>query len=85
MRNPFSNLGRGKPRNRLLDLDSWIDDTLFKLFSSSGDRWENVVIFFRRFRVTGFRKFMVEILDEGVTIGTGGAIVMLALALPAFD
>ena len=39
----------------------------------------------RRFRVTGFKRAVVEILGDGLTLGTGGAVLMLALALPAFE
>lgn len=85
MRNPFDNSAKGKARNTLLGIDSWIDDNLFRLFSDAGERWENITIFFRRFRVSGFKKFLVEIADEGITLSLVGSIVMLALALPAFD
>lgn len=33
----------------------------------------------------GFRRFVVEVLDEGFTLGVLGSIVMLFLALPAFE
>src|SRR5690606_3198845 len=49
------------------------------------DTWEEISIFFRRFRVTGFRRFLVEISSEGFTLGTAGAVLMLALAIPAFE
>ncbi|GIL03321.1 MAG: penicillin-binding protein [Alphaproteobacteria bacterium] len=85
MRDPFDKAGRGKAKNRLLDIDSWIDSSLFNLFASAGDRWESITIFFRRFRVRGFRRFLVEIADESVTIGLAGMVVLLGLALPAFE
>ncbi|MGI9402763.1 MAG: transglycosylase domain-containing protein, partial [Rhizobiaceae bacterium] len=85
MRDPFDNSGKGNAKNWLLGFDSWLDDTLFRLFSTAGDVWEAISIFFRRFRVTGFKKFLVEILDESLTIGLAGSILLLALALPAFD
>ncbi|MEZ5790524.1 MAG: PBP1A family penicillin-binding protein [Nitratireductor sp.] len=85
MRDPFDTSSRGKARNRLLDFDSWIDSSLFNLFSDAGERLESINIFFRKFRVTGFRKFLVEILDEAVTLGLGGMILMVGLAMPAFD
>ena len=47
--------------------------------------WENLTIFFRRFRVTGWRRAIIELLSEGATIGAAGSVIMLALALPAFD
>ncbi len=85
MRDPFDNSGKGNAKNRLLGFDSWLDDTLFRLFSKTGDYWESISIFFRRFRVTGFKRFVVEILDESLSIGLAGSVVLLALALPAFD
>ena len=85
MRDPFDNSGKGNAKNWLLGFDSWLDDTLFRLFSKTGDYWEAISIFFRRFRVTGFKKFVVEILDESLSIGLAGSVVLLALALPAFD
>jgi penicillin-binding protein 1A len=85
LRSPFDRSNKGKTGNKLLEVDSWIDDTLYGLFHDATDRWEAITVFFRRFRLTGFRKFLVEIVDESITIGLGGSIVMLALALPAFD
>lgn len=85
MRSPFDNNGRKKKNNWLLEIDSWIDSSMFKMFSGGSERWENITVFFQRFRVTGFKKFMVEIVDEGITIGLVGLILLLALALPAFD
>jgi penicillin-binding protein 1A len=37
-----------------------------------------------RFRVTGVTRALVELLSEGLTLGAGGAVVMLAFAIPAF-
>ena len=85
MRDPFKNVSKSKGWNRLLDIDSWIDSSLYNLFSSASGSWESVTIFFRRFKVTGFKRILVEIVDEGVTLGLLGSIVMLALALPAFE
>ena len=85
MRDPFGSSNKGKGWNKLLDIDSWIDSSLFNLFSGASESWESITIFFRRFRVTGFTKFFVEVFDEGITLGLIGSIVMLALALPAFE
>lgn len=85
MRDPFGNSNKGRGKNRLLDFDSWIDSSLYNMFSSTGERWEAITIWFRRFRVTGFKKFLVEVLDEGFTLGVLGSIVLLALAIPAFE
>ncbi|MDJ0613799.1 MAG: PBP1A family penicillin-binding protein [Rhizobiaceae bacterium] len=85
MRDPFEKSTKGRGWNRLLDFDSWIDSSLYNLFSSGSETWESITIFFRRFKVKGFTKFLVEIVDEGVTLALIGAIAMLALALPAFE
>jgi len=69
--------------SRLIGLDAWIDSTLYSLRYNLGEWWENITIFSRRFRVRGFRRFVVEVLDEGFTLGVGGAVLMLVLALPA--
>jgi penicillin-binding protein 1A len=70
---------------RLLGLDAWIDSALYEARFKAADTWEDISIFFRRFRVTGFRRLFVELSSEGFTLGTVGAMLMLALALPAFQ
>ena len=85
MRDPFEQQKKSRGWGRLLDFDSWIDSSMFSMFSGAGETWESITIFFRRFRVTGFKKFLVEIFDESITLGLLGSIVMLMLALPAFD
>ncbi len=85
MQDPFENSNKGKGWSRLLDFDSWIDSSIYNLFNSATDRWEAITVFFRRFRVRGWKRVTVEFLDEGLTLGILGSIVMLALALPAFE
>ena len=71
--------------SRLIGLDAWIDSGLYNLHFRLGEWWENITIFSRRFRVRGFRRFVVEVLDEGFTLGVAGSVVLLMLALPAFE
>jgi len=71
--------------SRLIGLDAWIDSGLYNLRFNSREWWENITIFSRKFRVRGFRRLVVEVLDEGFTLGTIGAVLMLALAIPAFE
>lgn len=70
---------------RLLGLDAWIDSALYEARFKLADTWEDISIFFRRFRVTGFRRLFIELSSEGCTLGTAGAVLMLALAIPAFE
>ena len=86
MQDPFSQDNRPRRRrNLLLRLDSWLDSTLWGAGFGLGQTWEEITIFFRRFRARGGKRVVVEIVGEGLTLGTAGAVLMLALALPAFD
>ncbi|MEL7228967.1 MAG: transglycosylase domain-containing protein, partial [Pseudomonadota bacterium] len=68
-----------------MSIDSWVDDGMFRFKSSGGETWEKLTIFFRKFRVYGFKKALVELSCEGFTLGVAGAVLMLALAKPAFE
>jgi penicillin-binding protein 1A len=86
MDNPFE---RKKPRgpraSRLLAVDAWLDSTLYEGSFKAREIWENLTIFSRRFRVTGWRRWLVELFSEAATMGTAGCILLLALALTAFE
>ncbi len=82
--------GRPAPPKRrrrfvLLRIDSWIDSSLWTAGYRAAEIWEDVTIFFRRFRATGWWKVLFELLGEAATWGTLGAVGMLALAQPAFE
>ncbi len=85
MSDPFNPQKKSKGWSKLMEVDSWIDSSIYNMFASAGDRWEIITVFFRRFRVYGFKKFMVEFACEGLTIGLAGFVLLLALALPAFE
>ncbi|MGF0536807.1 transglycosylase domain-containing protein [Agrobacterium sp. ES01] len=72
-------------RHFLLRIDSWIDSTLWSAGFRAGEIWEDITIFSRKFRMRGWKRWVFEILGEGMTLGTAGAVLMLALALPAFQ
>jgi penicillin-binding protein 1A len=86
VQDPFSQDNRPRKRsNILLRIDSWIDSSLWSAGFGLGEVWEEITIFFRRFRVRGPARALVEVVGEGMTLGTAGAVLMLALALPAFE
>ncbi|MCY1664200.1 transglycosylase domain-containing protein [Rhizobium sp. SL86] len=74
-----------KRRHLLLRLDSWIDSTVWNLGFRLAEIWEEITIFSRKFRVRGWKRVVVEIADEGLTFGTAGFVLLLALAIPAFE
>ncbi len=69
----------------MLEVDAWIDSNLYESRFAAGEIWEEIIIFSRRFRARGIKRFFVEILGESATLGAGGLVVMLMLALPASE
>lgn len=70
---------------RLLWLDAWLDSSLYNLKFKLADVWEAVSIKSRRMKVTGPLRLVIEVLDEAFSIGVAGFVLLLALALPAFE
>lgn len=74
-----------KLKRFLLDFDSRLDSTVFHAARWLREYYERFSAFMDRFHVAGWRRWaLVEPLSEGATLGLGGLIVMLALAVPAF-
>ncbi len=74
-----------RKRHILLRIDSWIDSSLWNAGFRLGELWEDITIFFRRFRARGWKRILFELLGEGLTLGTAGSVVLLMLAMPAFE
>ncbi len=69
----------------LLDSDARIDTALYQAGRWARELCERFSTFMDRFHVAGWRRWVfVEPMSEGATLGIGGLVVMLALALPAF-
>ena len=78
-------VGRQKIRNFLLDLDARIDSTLFSSGKGLRELYERYSTFMDRFYVGRWKRWVfIEPFSEAATIGLGGLILMLALAVPAF-
>jgi penicillin-binding protein 1A len=79
---------RAKRRFRLvraIEIDAFIDTTLYHAWTGFLAGAESVSRFARRFRFTGIARVPFELVGDGLTLAAGGAVVMLMLALPAFD
>ena len=76
---------RGALRRRLGDFDSWLDSSLAGSWHNAQDRWNAASSFFARFRLSGWKRILNEAASEAMTLGTGGLIVMFALATTAFS
>jgi penicillin-binding protein 1A len=86
VQDPFSPDERPrKKRFVLLKIDAALDSFLWNAGFRIADTWERITIFFRRFRMYGWKRVVFELLGEAATWGTVGAVLMLTLALPAFQ
>ena len=84
---PFQDRPGWKQRLRtyLLDLDARLDFGLFHSGRMAREGFERFRDFMDRFHVAGWRRWLVvEPLSELATLGTGGLLLALALAVPAF-
>jgi penicillin-binding protein 1A len=74
-----------KLKRALLDFDSVLDSTVFHSARWVREYYERFSAFMDRFHVAGWRRWvLVEPFSEGATMGLGGLVVLLALAIPAF-
>ena len=74
-----------KLKRALLDFDSILDSTVFHSARWLREYFERFSAFMDRFHVAGWRRWLlVEPFSEGATLGLGGLMVLLALAIPAF-
>lgn len=69
----------------LMAVDAWLDSSLYNLYARLSAFWENATLFSRRLRVRGWKRLFIEIADEGFTLGVLGSVLLLALAMPAFE
>jgi len=76
---------KARARRILLDLDSRVDFSIYRASTWGRELYERFTAFMDRFHVAGWRRwYLIEPISEGLTLGTGGLILMLALAIPAF-
>ncbi|RXF72895.1 transglycosylase domain-containing protein [Hansschlegelia zhihuaiae] len=80
----FEGKRRAEIKRRLLAIDSWLDDAVWSLTPAATRKWDAVCAAFDRFRVRGWRRWLAEGLGETLTLGAAGAVLVMALATPAF-
>ncbi|MCW5721283.1 MAG: PBP1A family penicillin-binding protein [Devosia sp.] len=86
MQDPFyTKEKRRKPAGSMLAADAWLDSSLYEFWQALGRGYTRYQDFMGRFHVTGIKRFFVEILSDAFTFGAIGAVLMTALAMPAFD
>lgn len=76
---------KSRIRNFFLDLDARIDSSLFSSAKGIRELYERYSTFMDRFYVGRWRRWVfIEPLSEAATLGLGGMVLMLILAIPAF-
>ena len=71
-------------RRAMLAFDGWLDSLAFDSGRSLTQAYGDLSIAMERLAVSGWRRWAVEFCCEGLTLGLGGGIVAVALAIPAF-
>jgi penicillin-binding protein 1A len=77
--------GRGDALKRfLLDLDARLTDGFWRLGGLVVRLWDRLADLSDRVQVYGTRRVVAELGSEAMTLGAGGMVVLLMLAIPAF-
>lgn len=84
MRNLLPENWKNDFKRFFLDLDSRVDSSIFSSFTGVRELWERFTTFMDHFHASGWKRWVNEFFSEGATLGTGGLLLMLALAVPAF-
>ncbi len=82
---PFYSKEKRKKSAGMLEADAWLDSTLYDFWQAMGRWWTRYQDAMSIFHVSGWKRFFVEIISDGMSFGAIGAVLMTALALPAFD
>ena len=85
MRDPFQSNTKRRRGLRLIEVDAWIDSSLFRVGRAIARAGESISLFMRRFRVTGYKRGLVEVAGDGLTLAAGVAVFLLMLAIPAWE
>lgn len=67
-----------------LAFDAWLNSALFQGRTGLGSAWEWYSEKMKGLRFRGASRVLLDLTSEATTLGAAGAVVMLALALPAF-
>lgn len=73
-----------RAKRAALGFDAWLNATLYGGGRSLGDAYESYAARLDKFTMRGGKRVFFDLASEATTLGLGGAVVVLMLALPAF-
>jgi penicillin-binding protein 1A len=85
LRDLFPDDWKTQLKKLMLGMDSWVDSSVFRSGSGLREAYGRFSIFMDHFHVAGWRRWLAELASEGASLGAVGAVLMLALATPAFQ
>ena len=85
MRLPDLTALKTKASRAALGFDAWVNTSLFESGRSAAESYERFQERMTIFSFRGWKRFVLDLTSEGVTLGTAGAALMLFLAQPAFN
>ena len=74
-----------RAKRGMLAFDAWFNTAIYRVSHGSVEGYRRLSVAMRAFRLRGFSRGVVEIVDEGLTFGVAGLVLMLALAIPALE
>ena len=85
MQDPFYTREKRKRATGMMAADAWLDSSLYEFWHALGRGYTRFQDFMSIFHVAGVRRFFVEVFSDGLSFLAIGCVLMVALALPAFD
>ena len=83
---PPSKPGFGeRVRRAMLAADAWVDTAVYRAGTGLVEWYRRYSLALRFFRVRGLQRLLLELVGDAATLGSGGLILMLTLALPAME
>jgi penicillin-binding protein 1A len=72
-------------RNAALAFDARLDTAIWQAVDGGIENYRRLSVAMRAFRVRGLARAFVETTGDALSLGIGGAVLMLALAIPALE
>ncbi|WP_246778323.1 transglycosylase domain-containing protein [Maritalea myrionectae] len=85
VQDPFYTKTKRKKASQFIRFDAWLDSSLYDFFQSLGRGYQTFSDIMAKFKVTGFRRLIVELVSDGLSFFAMGLVLMAALALPSFN